>query len=139
MARTLRFSKPSFCFVPFIFNLPEGCGTFLLPETEGDSLLASLFHSLRNLLPRPLSPFFPSSLWHLYVPYLVSDKTLFFYFTPLSCPTSLLLAFCLPCSYLHLFQFVLQPPPPPPPLLRVRSGTMLTRWRAGQYRSDTWL
>lgn len=46
MARTQRVSKPSFCFVPFIFNLPESSGTLLLPQTKGVSLVTSLFSSL---------------------------------------------------------------------------------------------
>ena len=49
MARTRRVSKPSFCFVPFIFNLPESSGTLLLPQTEGVSLLTFLFFSFLSL------------------------------------------------------------------------------------------
>lgn len=50
MARTRRVSKPSFGFVPFIFNLPESSSTLLLPQTEGVSLL-TLFFSLLTFLP----------------------------------------------------------------------------------------
>ena len=125
MARTQRFSKPSFCFVPFIFNLPESCGTLLLPETKGDSLLASLFHSLRNppSLPSPFCRLY--SLWHLYVPYLVSEQTLFF--SPLSrgLPSSFWPSALVTLIFIY-FISVCFTTPAALFLLQVRCGTMST-------------
>lgn len=45
MARTRRVSKPSFCFVLFIFNLPERSSTLLWSQTEGVSVLLDFLFS----------------------------------------------------------------------------------------------
>lgn len=74
MARTRRVSKPSFCFVPFIFNLPESSGTLLLPQTEGVSLLTSLFFSLLTFPPLFLSAHSCSLLFSCL---LFGDNTIF--------------------------------------------------------------
>lgn len=63
MARTRRVSKPSFCFVPFIFNLPESSGTLLLPQTEGVFLPSSLFFSFLLV---PLRSFLLLIIFHVY-------------------------------------------------------------------------